>query len=73
MQLYRFSVHDAAGAGREVVGRMSLPNDTAAHVFGQRVIKDILRGTMCYSGWTMDIANGDRAVCSIAFPQGQTT
>jgi hypothetical protein len=71
MHLYRFSVHDAVGDEREVIGQMSFLNDTAALVFGQRVIKDILRGTKCYSGWTMDIATRDRSVCSIAFPQNQ--
>jgi hypothetical protein len=71
MLIYRFSVHNADGSGREIAGRMALTDDNAARAFGKAMIRDMARrdGTR-YAGWTMDVAKGTRSVCSIAFPPG---
>jgi hypothetical protein len=67
--LYSFSIRSAEGGDREETGDMWLLNDHAALAFGNDVIRDILRDDVDqYVGWTMDIAEGERAVCSVAFP-----
>jgi hypothetical protein len=67
--IYRFSVHNADGSGREIAGRMALTDDNAARAFGKAMIRDMARGDAArYAGWTMDVAKGTRPVCSIRFP-----
>jgi hypothetical protein len=67
--IYRFSIHNADGSGREIAGRMALTDDNAARAFGKAMIRDMARrDTTRYAGWTMDVAKGTRPVCSIAFP-----
>ena len=69
MLVYRFSVRNSDGSHREDTGCMSLLNDYAALAFGNDVIRDMLRDNVDqYVGWMMDIAEGQRAVCSVAFP-----
>jgi hypothetical protein len=67
--IYRFSIHNADGSGREIAGRMALADDRAARAFGRAMIRDMARHEAArYAGWTMDVAKGTRSVCSIAFP-----
>jgi hypothetical protein len=57
------------GSSREKNGSVTLPNDGAARAFGERVIREMTNGNLAqYAGWTMDVANGERAVCSLPFP-----
>jgi hypothetical protein len=65
--IYKFSIHDANGAHHENAGWMHLANESEAQEFAGNVIKDLLHGNaMRYANWTMDIAEGERAVASIA-------
>lgn len=73
--IYSFSIHNGNGSTREELGSLSLADDSAALVFGNDVIRDMLPDTaMSYSGWMMDVvecsgpARPARAVCSIMFP-----
>jgi hypothetical protein len=63
-----FSVRDADGSNRETTGRMALANDNSARAFGKAMIRDMMRGDSMYTGWTMDIAQRARPVCSLPFP-----
>jgi hypothetical protein len=46
-----------------------LLDDYAALAFGNDVIRDILRENVDqHADWMMDIAEGERDVCSVAFP-----
>jgi hypothetical protein len=48
---------------------MSLLNDYAVLAFANDVIRDILPGNPDrYAGCTMEVAEGERVVCSIVFP-----
>ena len=68
MRIYRFSIYNSDGIAREDTGRMALSDDNAARAFAKAMIRDILRdGAGQYRGWTMDVAQGARAVCSIPF------
>jgi hypothetical protein len=67
--LYGFSMHSGDGSSREKHGSVALENDGEALAFGERVIRDMTNGNLeQYEGWTMDVASGNRAVCSIPFP-----
>jgi hypothetical protein len=67
--VYSFSIHNGDGSDREVLGVADLLNDYAALIFGNDVIRDMLRDNVDqYGGWMMDIAEGERVVCSVAFP-----
>lgn len=69
MVIYSFSIRNADGSSREETGDIRLFNDHAALAFGNDVIRDMLHDNVDqYVGWTMDIAEGERAVCSIAIP-----
>lgn len=73
MLVYSFAVHNAAGGDRETVGRMALAHDSAARAFGKLVIRDMMRGAgPRYIGWTMDVAKGAPAVCSIPFTRNES-
>jgi hypothetical protein len=69
VHVYSFSIRNGDGSDRETLGLADLPNDHAALAFGTDVIRDMLRDNVdqCV-GWVMDIAEGERAVCSVAFP-----
>jgi len=67
--VYSFSIRNGDGSDREVLGFIDLLNDDAALAFGNDVVRDMLRDTVDqYAGWMMDIAEGERHVCSVAFP-----
>ena len=69
MLVYSFSISEADGSNGEALGSIDLPDDGAARVFGDAVVRDMLRDNAAqYAGWTMDVAQGERTVCSIAFP-----
>ena len=69
MLVYSFSIRNGDGSDREVLGFIDLLNDDAALAFGNDVVRDMLRDTVDqYAGWMMDIAEGERHVCSVAFP-----
>jgi hypothetical protein len=66
MFIYRFAIR--SGDDWEALGCTDLPDDHAARAFGNDVISDMLGDSAVqYAGWTMDITEGGRAVCSIAF------
>jgi hypothetical protein len=74
MHVYSFIIRSGDGDDREFVGCIDLLNDYAARAFGNDVIRDMLRGNADqHAGWTMDIAESGRAVCSIAFPFSSLT
>ena len=69
MSIYSFSIRDGDGSDREVLGFIGLLNDYAALAFGNDLIRDMLRDNADqYAGWMMDIAEGERDVCGVAFP-----
>jgi hypothetical protein len=66
---YSFSIRNADGSDGEFLGLVELLNDNAAVVFGSDVIGDMLRDNVDqHAGWLMEITDGERDVCSIAFP-----
>jgi hypothetical protein len=66
--VYSFSIRNGDGSDREVLGITDLLNDYAALAFGNDMIRDVLRDNVDqYAGWMMDIAEGARDVCSVAF------
>jgi len=68
MPVYSFSIRNGDGSDREVLSFTDLLNDDAALTFGNDVIRDMLRDNVDqYAGWKMDIAEGGRDVCSVAF------
>jgi hypothetical protein len=68
MTNYRFSIQNEDGSDRENIGCMALLDDDEASFFGKRVIREMMHGdAKHYAGWTMNVAEGERAVCSIAF------
>jgi hypothetical protein len=67
MRYYHFAIHNS-GATLESLGSSSLNDDSEALAFGKQVIRDLMGGgARQYSGWTMDITQGERAVGSVAF------
>ena len=67
--VYSFSIRNGDGSDREVLGFIDLLNDDAALALGNDVVRDMLRDNVDqYAGWMMDIAEGERDVCSVAFP-----
>jgi hypothetical protein len=52
----------------EDLGAMELADDAAAVDFGNGVIRDLMRrGAKQYTGWIMEIMEGQRAVGSVPF------
>jgi hypothetical protein len=48
---------------------MALADDNAARAFGKAMIRDMMRDdTRRYAGWILDVAKGERSVCSLHFP-----
>jgi hypothetical protein len=74
MLIYRFTIHNEDGSGREETGRMALRDDNAARAFGKAIIRDIMIGDAArYANWTMDISRGvRREVCRLSFGNGST-
>jgi CheY-like chemotaxis protein len=70
--IYWFSIRNADGSDRETTGRMALTDDNAARAFGKAMIRDMMRGETMYMGWTMDIAQRARSVCSLPFPRNES-
>ena len=67
MLAYSFAVRNSA-TEIEKLGSMELANDDAALAFGKRMIRDLMReGAKQYAGWTMNVAEDERAVASIRF------
>jgi CheY-like chemotaxis protein len=67
VRIYRFSIHNADNTDRETTGRMALADDNSARAFGKAMIRDMMRDDSMYAGWTMDIAQRARTVCSLPF------
>jgi hypothetical protein len=66
---YRVTIRSGDDGDREFIGSIDLRNEDAALAFGNDAISDMMCGNSDqYVGWTMDIAEGQRAVCSVAFP-----
>jgi two-component system, response regulator PdtaR len=70
--IYCFSIYSADGSDREITGRMALADDNSARAFGKAMIQDMMRGDTTYAGWTMDVAQRVRRVCSIPFPRNES-
>jgi hypothetical protein len=71
--IYRFSIHNADGSDREVTGRMVLVDDNAARAFGKAMIRDMMQDdNPRYAGWTMDVANVNRPICSLHFSRNNS-
>jgi hypothetical protein len=70
--IYWFSIRSADGSDRETTGRMVLADDNSARAFGKAMIRDMMRGDPTYTGWTMDIAQRTRPVCSLPFPPNES-
>jgi CheY-like chemotaxis protein len=70
--IYCFSIHNADDSDRESTGRMVLADDNSARAFGKAMIRDMMRGDSKYTGWTMDVAQRARRVCSLSFPRNES-
>jgi hypothetical protein len=67
MPYYRFVAYTSNSTAEEL-GSMDLIDDADAHAFGNRLIKDLTETQAdFYVGWTLDIAEGERALPSIPF------
>jgi hypothetical protein len=68
MPAYSFVVSSHGATEIEGLGGMALADDGEALAFGKQVIRDLMReGAKQYAGWTMDVAEDERAVASIPF------
>jgi hypothetical protein len=68
MLAYRFVVRNSDATEIETLGSMQLANDDEALAFGNQMIRDLMRERAeQYAGWTVDVAEDDRAVASIPF------
>jgi hypothetical protein len=68
MPAYSFVVRNNDATEIEGLGGMALADDGKALAFGNQVIRDLMReGAKQYAGWTMNVAEDDRAVASISF------
>jgi hypothetical protein len=66
MRAYRFKIHN--GTESENLGILALADDDDAIAFGKSNIRDLMAGAAKqYSGWVMDITEGERVVCNIPF------
>jgi hypothetical protein len=71
MRAYSFVVRNSDATEIEELGGMGLADDGKALTFGKQVIRDLMReGAEQYAGWTMEVAEGERAVASIPFDGG---
>ena len=63
---YLFVIRNAEHT--EELGGMDFADDAAAASFGNEVIADLMHRTAKqYTGWTMEIMDGERAVVSVPF------
>ena len=70
MPAYSFVVRNNGATEIEGLGGMTLADDREAFAFGKQVIRDLMReGAEQYAGWTMNVAEDERAVASIPFNQ----
>jgi hypothetical protein len=70
MPAYSFVVRNSDATEIERLGDMALPDDGMALAFGKQVIRDLMReGAEQYAGWTMNVAQDERAVATIPFDQ----
>ena len=68
MRAYSFVVRNNDATEIERLGGMVLADDGKAAAFGKQVIQDLMReGAEQYAGWTMNVAEDERAVASIPF------
>ncbi len=66
--LYIFLLRDHDGTCLEDNGPLHFETDLAAKDFGESMVRDILVGSEGrYVGWTLEVANGARVVCSLPF------
>jgi hypothetical protein len=71
MPAYSFVVRNSDATEIEGLGSMGLADDGKALAFGKQVIRDLMReGAEQYVGWTMEVAQDERAVASIPFDGG---
>jgi hypothetical protein len=71
MRAYSFVVRNSDTTEIEELGGMGLADDGKALTFGKQVIRDLMReGAEQYAGWTMEVAQDERAVASIPFDGG---
>jgi hypothetical protein len=70
MHVYSFLILNSDGSEREVAGHMALRDDVEAIAFGRSIVEDLtMHGDATeYTGCSVDVANGERAVWTIAFP-----
>ena len=66
MLTYHFTLRND-GAQVDDLGFMGLADDGEALVFAKQVIRDLMRGDRNYSGWIMEITEGERLVGNIPF------
>jgi hypothetical protein len=63
---YHFEIRNTTGT--EELGGMDFSDDVSAVAFGKGVVQDLIRrGAKQYTGWTIEITEGERAVGSVAF------
>lgn len=66
MLSYSFVMRNNDATEIENLGGMPLANDGEAIVFAKRVIRDLINNSReQYDGWTVDVAEAERAVGSI--------
>ena len=67
---YQYVIHSSDTV--EALGTMPLEDDDEARLFGAGVIRDLIENAATrYAGYTMDIIQGERAVASIPFGDGE--
>jgi hypothetical protein len=73
MPFYRFVVYSSEPVAEDL-GHMELRDDADALSFGRGVIRDLMRtNAKLHAGWTMDIAEDDRAVASFPFNRKESS
>jgi hypothetical protein len=67
MPYYRYVAY-SSNSKAEDLGSMEFRDDVEARAFGNQVIRDLIRTRAeHYYGWTLDIAEDERALRSIPF------
>jgi len=68
MSSYRFVTRDHVSQADELLGAISLSDDAIACEFGAHIIRDLIKEAPSrHAGWTLEIADGERAVATIPF------
>ncbi len=67
MVVYRFALYAEDGSPVETLGALALSDDQKSVTFAEGVMRDLTRGSGAtyYSGWTINITQGERGVGSI--------